>query len=37
MITYKKADIDLLDTVLKMRRETCACVFGKDENMGLNL
>lgn len=32
MITYKKADIGLLDTVLKMRRETCACVFGKDES-----
>lgn len=32
MITYRKADIGLLDTVLKMRRETCACVFGKDES-----
>lgn len=32
MITYKKADLSLLDTVLKMRRETCACVFGKDES-----
>jgi len=31
MITYKKADFELIDTVLKMRRETCACVSGKDE------
>lgn len=32
MITYKKADLSLLDTVLKMRRETCACIFRKDES-----
>lgn len=32
MIIYKIADIGLLDTVLKMRRECCACVFGKDES-----
>lgn len=32
MIMYEKAGSELLDTVLKMRRETCACVFGKDES-----
>lgn len=32
MIIYKKADCNLLETVLKMRRECCACVFGKDES-----
>lgn len=32
MITYKKADFELIDMVLKMRRETCACVSGKDES-----
>ncbi|MCM1165449.1 MAG: GNAT family N-acetyltransferase [Lachnospiraceae bacterium] len=32
MITYEKACPEQLQTVLKMRRECCACVFGKDES-----
>lgn len=32
MITYKKADLSLLDTVLKMRREMLAEVNGKNES-----
>lgn len=32
MITYEKATAEKLDMVLKMRRECCACVFGKDES-----
>ena len=32
MIMYKKARSEELELVLKMRRECCACVFGKDES-----
>lgn len=32
MITYKKASPETLDTVVKIRRECCACVFSKDES-----
>lgn len=32
VITYKKASSEQLRTVLEMRRECCACVFGKDES-----
>lgn len=32
MITYEKASREQLPTVLKMRRECCACVFGRDES-----
>lgn len=31
-ITYEKATPKMLEIVLKMRRECCACVFGKDES-----
>ncbi len=31
MITYNKADSGLLETVLKMRREMLAVIYGKDE------
>lgn len=32
MITYKIASSDEFEIVLKMRRECCACVFGRDES-----
>lgn len=31
MITYKKPDSGLLETVLKIRREMLAIIYGKDE------
>lgn len=32
VITYKKANREQLRTVLEMRRECCACVFGREES-----